>query len=232
MVDRANLEQWSELVHSTLARHVEAALERLKEKYEEKTRATRLEWRPADREALQASLQRFVDIIAHKCLLDARLHVIKEKDALRPGEHEVAKLDEAAIMSEVQYLYAKIQCDLRCGGGGEKKLCDSLESVGTEVSALRNSVEDLVRKRSLSDCVWDSVERVRNEDAGSLCESNSSQSSWLEGVCRRCHEIKEQIVNLQTCLMQSQECQKCSFLQEQLKRFVRWRESSGMWERS
>lgn len=222
MVDRANLEQWSELVHSTLTKHVESALDRLKEKYEEKIRATRLDSlssTPADCETLQASLQQFIDIIAHKCLLDARLHIIKEKDALRPSEHEIAKLDEAAIMSEVQYLYAKIQCDLR-SSSGEKKVFDSLESVGTEVSALRNSVEDLVRKRSLSDSVWDSMERIRSEDANSLCESNSSQSSWFEGVCRRCHEIKEQIVNLQTCLMQSQECQKCVFLQEQLKRLV------------
>lgn len=221
MVDRANLEQWSDMVHSTVKEHVETALTKLKEKYEEKLIAKKLDDAGSSLTSandLEHSLQQFVDIIAHKCLLDARLQIIKEKDQIRLNENEITKLDEAAIMSEVQYLYAKIQRDLKATSG-EKKIFDSLESVGTEVSVLRNSVEDLVRKRSLSDSVWDSSERMW-EQSNSMCESGSLQSSWLEGVCKRCFEIKEQIINLQTCLMQSQECQKCSFLQEQLKRYV------------
>lgn len=220
MIDRANLEQWSEMVHSTLIDHVENALTKLKQKYEDKTLVAKLKDSfptSTNQENLKYSLQQFVDIIAHKCLLDARLHIIKEKDSIQPCENEITKLDEATIMSEVQYLYAKIQSDLK-STNNEKRIFDSLESVGTEVSVLRNSVEDLVRKRSLSDSIWDSMERIRSDDSSSPCESASSQSSWLEGVCKRCIEIKEQIIKLQTCLMQSQECQKCLFLQEQLKR--------------
>lgn len=218
MVNRANLEQWSEIVHSTLKEHVDCAIAKLKQKYETKFLSSKLENSifPAtvSPETLKQSVQQFVDIIAHKCLLDARLQIIKDKDSIRTGDNEVSKLDEATIVSEMQYLYAKIQCDLK--SNNEKKIFDSLESVDAEVSVLRNSVEDLVRRRSLSDSVWDSTEKIRLEDGA--CESPNSQSSWLEGVCRRCFEIKEQIVNLQTCLMQTQECQKCVFLQEQLKR--------------
>lgn len=216
MVDRANLEQWSEVVQSTTREHVETAIAMLKEKCKEKFITQKLNNGSLLSTNMSNSLQQFVDIIAHKCLLDARLQIIKEKDLVRMNENEITKLDEAAIMSEVQYLYVKIHRDLKATNG-EKKLFDSLESVGTEVSVLRNSVEDLVRKRSLSDSIWDSSEKVW-EQSNSICESGSSQSSWLQGVCKRCCEIKEQIINLQTCLTQSQECQKCSFLQEQLKR--------------
>ncbi|XP_065217699.1 protein outspread isoform X2 [Planococcus citri] len=219
MVNRANLEQWSELVYSSLKEQVDAAIVKLKQKYESKLLSSKLENSifpvSVTPENLKQSLQQFIDILAHKCLLDARLQIIKEKDSIRANDCEITKLDEATIMSEMQYLYTKIQCDLK--SNGEKRIFDSLESVDAEVSVLRNSVEDLVRKRTLSDSVWDSTERIRMEDT-STCESNSSQSSWLEGVCRRCFEIKEQIINLQTCLMQSQECQKCLFLQDQLKR--------------
>lgn len=222
MVNRASLEQWSEIVHSSLKEQVDDALAKLKQKYETKLLSSKLENSifpvSVSPENLKQLLQQYIDIIAHKCLLDARLQIIKEKDSVRLDDNEISKLDEATIMSEVQYLYAKIQGDLK-SNNNEKRIFDSLESVDAEVTVLRNSVEDLVRKRSLSDSVWDSTEKIRMEDT-SVCESGSSQSSWLEGVCRRCFEIKEQIINLQTCLMQSQECQKCILLQEQLKRLI------------
>ncbi len=225
MIDRANLERWSAVVHSMLKNQVDDAVNKLKEKYEEKKmmKTVGSDSTKTRSEDCKQSLQQFVDIIAHKCLLDARLHLIKEKDMVRQNDNEITKLDEATIMAEVQYLYAKIQCDLK-SNCDEKRIFDSLESVGTEVSLLRNSVEDLVRKRSLSDSICDNSEIIRLDDSNnSLNDSGSSQSSWFEGVCKRCYEIKEQIINLQTCLMQSQECQKCVFLQEQFKRLVCYR---------
>ncbi|XP_022184758.2 protein outspread isoform X2 [Nilaparvata lugens] len=211
---RASLECWGNLAADMLNGEMEKAVSRLHEKYQ--ANLVRLKGEKEnvvgglseeDEEKARVLLQRFVDIVAHKSLLDTRMALLCEGDEESgPEDQETWIFDEVSFLTEVQNLYVKFCFDLH--NEGEERIKEAFGDVLKEVDSLRDHVVDCVKVDASASVVGtDSLASVRSEG-----------SDWVEVACCYCGEIKERLVQLQMCLAQGKECQRCNSLQEELDR--------------
>lgn len=224
--ERAALEMWSSTAQDMLKREMETAVKQLYDKYQENVLRLKTQKTPPMRtneeqeEKTRELLHRFVDVVAHKALLDARMSLISDKsvyDMSLTGKGEDDLLfDENVILNEVQHLYMKFCEDLQVSGnqmnGNERKLKEALEFLIKEVSLLKNYVIEAERKRRIDpDKSLYSI-----PDLPQLDEDGSS--NWIESACQKCLALKEQVLKLQILVTKGKDCQRCFYLQEELKR--------------
>ncbi|XP_075221096.1 myosin phosphatase Rho interacting protein outspread isoform X3 [Lycorma delicatula] len=219
---RASLELWANSSRDILNKEMEVAVKKLHDKYQEnllrlKSEKKSIE-RPSedDEEKARILLQRFVDVVAHKALLDTRMSLLTESSSPLITSEEKFLFDENAFLSEVQNLYVKYCYDLRneIGGGscGEGRIKEAFGDVFKEVDLLRDRVVDCVRERHID------TSGVESDSISSEGTKDSENADWVDVACCYCSEIKERLIQLQMCLAQGKDCQRCAYLQEELKR--------------
>uniref|UniRef100_A0A1B6EDG1 PH domain-containing protein n=1 Tax=Clastoptera arizonana TaxID=38151 RepID=A0A1B6EDG1_9HEMI len=224
MKERAALELWTSSAHDILKKEMETAVKQLYDKYQENVlrlkaqKTVPMRINEEQEEKNRELLNRFVDIIAHKALLDARMSSITDKSmhdvALTGKGTEDMMFDEHLILNEVQHLYIKFCEDLRVNCKtemNEKQIKDNLEALTKEFVLLKDLILETEQKRTDSDKPFSPI-----LDSSKLDEN--SGSNWVESVCQKCLALKEQVVKLQTVVSKGQECQRCYFMQEELKR--------------
>ncbi|RZF35542.1 hypothetical protein LSTR_LSTR010233, partial [Laodelphax striatellus] len=216
---RASLECWGNLAADMLNGEMEKAVRRLHEKYQANLVRLKgekdgvgLKISEEDEEKARVLLQRFVDIVAHKSLLDTRMALLCEGDEDSGAEDQKPwTFDEASFLTEVQNLYVKFCFDLH--NEGEERIKEAFGDVFKEVDSLRDHVVDCIKDRHVD------TSGVGADSLTSDPQSARSEGSdWVDVACCYCGEIKERLVQLQMCLAQGKECQRCNYLQEEIKR--------------
>lgn len=210
--ERASLELWSQATDEHLHKEMEVAVKRLYEKYQEnvyrlKSQNTApVKTNQEDEEKARILLHRFVDVIAHKALLDARISLLQDYD-LDSSEINVdlqnIVFDENVILAEVQTLYLKYAEEFRLSPKSnleDKALKESMEMLVKEVSILRECLIQAEQKR----------------------QGNSEKPQLNTMECLRgetiCEQLTDQVQQLQQFVLKGQDCQRCEYLKQELKR--------------
>lgn len=199
--ERANLEMWASLADENLKADMEAAINKLKSEYKRRLDHYKNECHTSARptveeeEKSRALLTHFVDIVAHKSLLDARITVLCNGE-YSDIESEQGAFEENSLLSEIQFLYVKFCRELTQDSKDEERLKDVIERMAKEVSTL---------------------ERILNPNS-EISEKNDSCDTWIDSLCKKCEQLKERLISLQKCAEDSKECSSCSLLQEEILR--------------
>lgn len=199
--ERANLEMWASLADENLKNDMNNAVKKLQNEYQKRLETLKKENnvpnRPTveDEEKTRALLTQFVDVVAHKSLLDARVSVICNAE-YSDVEGEQGALEESSLLSEIQFLYVKFCRELTQDSKDEERLKDVVERMAREVYVLARILNPSVE-------VMDKVE---------------GGDTWIDTLCKKCELLKERLVSLQKCAENSKECSSCTTLQEELLR--------------
>lgn len=199
--ERANLEMWASLADENLKNDMNNAVKKLQNEYQKRLETLKKENnvpnRPTveDEEKTRALLAQFVDVVAHKSLLDARVSVICNAE-YSDVEGEQGALEESSLLSEIQFLYVKFCRELTQDSKDEERLKDVVERMAREVYVLARILNPSVE-------VMDKVE---------------GGDTWIDTLCKKCELLKERLVSLQKCAENSKECSSCTTLQEELLR--------------
>lgn len=224
MKDRATLEMWSTTAQDLLRKQMESYVKMLYDKYQEnvcRLKSQKTSWLKTseeDEEKARLLLGRFVDIVAHKALLDARLSVINEVESIsdiKSGctDSNEFVYDENLFLCEVQKLYLKYFEKLHHSKEGidcKERLMEVLDYLIKEVSVLRTCLLELGKKF------------VKDADSITCPEveisSSGGSTDWIEALCKKCVTLKDVVVRLQVFVTAIHECQRCAYLQEEIKR--------------
>ncbi|CAH1403611.1 unnamed protein product [Nezara viridula] len=199
--ERANLEMWASLADENLKNDMNNAVKKLQNEYQKRLETLKKENnvpnRPTveDEEKTRALLAQFVDVVAHKSLLDARVSVICNAE-YSDVEGEQGALEESSLLSEIQFLYVKFCRELTQDSKDEERLKDVVERMAREVYVLARILNP-------------SVEIMEKAEPG---------DTWIDTLCKKCEQLKERLVTLQKCADNSKECSSCTTLQEELLR--------------
>ena len=200
--ERANLEMWASLADENLKNDMNMAVKKLQNEYKKRLDMFKTEnhvpIRPTveDEEKTRGFLTQFVDVVAHKSLLDARVSVLCNTE-YSDVEGEQGALEESSLLSEIQFLYVKFCRELTQDSKDEERLKDVIERMAREVYVLA---------RILRPC----EEIADKMDPG---------DTWIESLCKKCELLKERLVSLQKCAENNKECSSCTTLQEELLRY-------------
>lgn len=211
--ERASLELWSRATEEHLHKEMDCAVKKLYAKYQDniyrlKTiNSSHLPTNQEDEQKSRILLKNFVDVIAHKALLDARISLLQESDwdssESRSNLQEMM-FEDNVIFAEVQSLYLKYYEELQssqeiASNLDESKLKESMQLLVKEVAVLR---EYLSERNGLSQ------------------ESQNSLSISLanEDPCKQCNLLKDEVKQLQQLVLNCKDCKKCEHLQQELKR--------------
>ncbi|XP_026827895.1 protein outspread isoform X2 [Ooceraea biroi] len=233
--DNVKLESWIDAAQARLRQELELSVHELSETYEECLRVmkrnksiTTIDPKHESRQLLTD----YVDVIAHKALIDSRIALLQEttrqSGTIFYGETFVSSLirneeilsclanDEgwdfqsnSILDAEYSYLYQRLskECEDRVTGKWESK--EQLKSVSQSLFHLE---EDLAE---LSKCMRD---RTGRNDGVIWSKSTGSMTDW-PGVCEKCLHLREQIRKLSD-YMSKASCQTCSQLQETIQRIT------------
>lgn len=220
--ERATLELWSTKAQNLLRRQMESYIKMLHDKYQQNVcmlksqKTSRLKQNEDEEGKARLLLGRFVDIVAHKALLDARLSLLSDDESsidinscCADGEFIY---DENLFLCEVQKLYIKYCEELQHSEERldyKERLLSALDYLVKEVSVLRSCVLDLAKKIKSTDNIACSEFEIS-------CTKNNTD--WIESACEKCITIKEVIVKLQAFVTTLHDCQRCAYLQEEIKR--------------
>ena len=204
--DRANLELWLTTADENLNSNMSTAIKKLQDEYHLQLEKLKKEGcvpvKPSDQdeEKARALLQRFVDVVAHKSLLDARISVLCNGE-YSDIDQEQGSFEENSLLSEIQFLYVKFCRELTQESKDEEKLVDIVDHVVNEVSTLEALLQP-------------GKPRASNE------KSEISGDSWIEALCRKCEHLKDKIVSLQKLTEERKECKRCSALHQEINRYA------------
>nr|XP_024218759.1 protein outspread isoform X2 [Halyomorpha halys] len=199
--ERANLEMWASLADDNLKNDMNSAVKKLQNEYQKRLETLKKENnvhnRPTveDEEKTRALLAQFVDVVAHKSLLDARVSVICNAE-YSDVEGEQGALEESSLLSEIQFLYVKFCRELTQDSKDEERLKDVVERMAREVYVLA---------------------RILNPSA-EIMDKVEPGDTWIDTLCKKCELLKERLGSLQKCAENSKECSSCTTLQEELLR--------------
>lgn len=210
--DRASLELWSQLTNDHLRKEMDKATKNLYEKYQENVIRLKeqtnvpVKTNQEDEESARILLQRFIDIIAHKVLLDARISLLQDSD-LEYSETNVnlqtVLFDENIILAEIQELYLRYSEELRLGPESsidDEKVRESVVMLVKEVSILRDCLVEAERKRQ-GDSEVPKLSSVGCYEGEDVCE-----------------QLKLQMQELQQFVLKYRDCPRCELLKQEIKR--------------
>ncbi|CAB0004111.1 unnamed protein product, partial [Nesidiocoris tenuis] len=206
--DRANLELWGSLADDNLNANICKAVKQLQDAYSAKLLSFKSD--PAssklpassdeDESQSRQLLEQFVDVVAHKSLLDARVAVLSSGDFSEADTAEPVSSEENSLLSEIQFLYVKFCRELSQESKDEERLKDVVERMSKEIFFLA---------------------RILDPDSGLLSpDKNESASSdnWVDLLCKKCENLKEKLVTMQKFAEDKKECSSCAVLQQELFR--------------
>lgn len=210
--ERASLELWSKTTEEQLHKEMDSAVKKLYKKYQDNVYRLKMQNSsplPTNQEDEQKSrflLQNFVDVIAHKALLDARISLLQESDwnlsETRSNLQEMM-FDDNVILAEVQSLYLKYYEGLR----------SSQEISNLDESKLKENMQLLVKEVAI-------LREYLSERSSVPQESQKSNAGLLahEDPCKQCNLLKDEVKQLQQLVINCKDCKKCEHLQQELKR--------------
>jgi len=193
-------------------------------------------------------LTEFADITAHKVLVDSRIAVLRgdavpgcegphslsspaetgdEGKVLLNGESASAPL-ESFSAAEFEFLYMKFLQECNSALGESRTWIEPVEeepSSGEVMWALSDIRQELNR---LQECIRQgtdiadgaangATDAAEGKERSELDRDTNTGWSWTD-VCVQCAALRQQVVSLQSCVMQNQTCQRCQQLQEQINR--------------
>ncbi|KAL1140988.1 hypothetical protein AAG570_000914, partial [Ranatra chinensis] len=188
--DRANLELWVATADDNLKLNMTSAIKMLQVKPTQQ-----------DEEKARESLQRFVDVVAHKSLLDARISVLCNGEYC-DNDQEQGTFEENSLLSEIQFLYVKFCRELVQESKDEERLKDAVDRVSNELTSLERILQPGDTKLS-------------NEK-----KLETLSDSWLEALCRKCEHLKDKILKLQKVAGNWKDCKRCMALQQEITRYL------------
>ncbi|XP_046680312.1 protein outspread isoform X3 [Homalodisca vitripennis] len=212
--ERASLELWSRATQEYLNKEMEVVVKRLYEKYQDNVyrlkaqNTSPVKTNQEDEEKARHLLQRFVDVIAHKALLDARLSLLQDLDVSESSINlQEVVFDEHVVLAEIQTLYLKYFEDLqnKSGDGAleDDKLKEGMQLLAREVSILREYLLESERKRRAD---GDKTQLIGVEPLTS------------DSLCEQCYQLRGQVQQLQQFVLKGQDCQRCEYLHQEIKR--------------
>lgn len=199
--ERANLEMWASLADENLKNDMGAAITKLKSEYQKRLDKLKIDnhvpVRPTieDEEKTRTLLNHFVDIVAHKSLLDARITVLCNGE-YSDIEPEQGVFEENSVLSEIQFLYVKFCRELTQDSKDEERLKEVVDRLAREVYALSRILSPNME----------------------IADPVDTSDTWIESLCRKCEHLKERLISLQKCAETSKECSSCSLLQAEILR--------------
>ncbi|XP_054268632.1 protein outspread isoform X2 [Macrosteles quadrilineatus] len=215
--DRTTLEQWSQTTKEHLQRELEVAVSRLFDKYRENVyrlksqNTSPVKTAQEDEEKSRSLLQRFIDIIAHKALLDSRVSLLQEMDVdpleiVAPSD---VAFDENTVLAEVQNLYLKYVEELKVEQNNES----------TNEEKLKEHVQLLAREMALlRDCLVEAELKRRGTTEKLQLDTLEPLTATSTNLCDQCCQLRDQVYQLRQLVLSGQECQRCEYLQQQIKR--------------
>ncbi|XP_061509600.1 protein outspread isoform X7 [Anopheles gambiae] len=232
--ERITFETFADAVHEALRREMDAAVRQLTECYEETlAKMKRGQWRlhleqerkPSEGRQLLAE---FADIVAHKALIDARVHVLKGDYVPKKPAQPTDALDEpcervfsVAALKQYENLYTDLTADLEVANADDilaeadfnfmYKYFTSEHALNkaevTEVSAILNELE-----RSVV-----ALQATLHPDSGNAGAASAIDVDSLRSIHARCVEIQQRIDSLISAAKQLQSrSDQCGRLQDRL----------------
>uniref|UniRef100_A0A146M5E8 Protein outspread n=1 Tax=Lygus hesperus TaxID=30085 RepID=A0A146M5E8_LYGHE len=202
--ERANLELWGSLADENLNNNIGVAIRKLQDAYSAKLLSLKSEKigvasSEEDESKSRELLQHFIDVVAHKSLLDARISVLSSGDYTESDTSEPAPFEENSLLSEIQFLYVKFCRELSQESKDEERLKDVVERMSKEVYFLA---------------------RILNPDSSfhKVDKSETIADNWVDLMCKKCENLKEKLVSMQKFAEDKKECNSCAVLQQELSR--------------
>lgn len=214
--ERASLELWSKATVEYLHKEMDVAVKRLHDKYTENLYRLKSQHSPQaktrreNEEKSRVLLKQFVDVIAHKALLDARLSLLQDLDLDTSESYtnlQEIVYDENVILAEMQNLYLKYFEELQ----------SSPEKVYVDNERLKEAMSLLVKEVKILKDYLVGVEQKRPRETDKI-ELRVEELSFSENLCEQCHLLKDEVKQLQQLVIKVQDCQRCEYLQQEIKR--------------
>lgn len=201
--ERANLELWGSLADEHLQNNIGCAIKKLQDAFAAKLLSLKSESQiVASSEESEAQsrelLHHFVDVLAHKSLLDARISILSSGEYSETDASEPASFEENSLLSEIQFLYVKFCRELSQDSKDEERLKDVVERMSKEIYLLA---------------------RILNPDSSLPIEKSENNSdNWVDLLCKKCENLKGKLVSMQKIAEDKKECNSCALLQQELSR--------------
>lgn len=214
--ERASLELWSKATVEYLHKEMDVAVKRLHDKYTENLYRLKSQHTPQaktrreNEEKSRVLLKQFVDVIAHKALLDARLSLLQDLDLDMSESYtnlQEIVYDENVVLAEMQNLYLKYFEELQ----------SSPEKVNVDDERLKEAMSLLVKEVTVLKDYLVGAEQKRPRETDKV-ESRAGELSFIENLCEQCHLLKDEVKHLQQLVVKVHDCQRCEYLQQEIKR--------------